>query len=100
MNNYAEKLLYLLSHQKHECPVCLKWLGLSEPIHLHHLMSKSKWAIKAYPLLIHSLLNLIAVHEHCHLFKIGGHRMTPYNAERRERFLECHKKWAIFVNSP
>ena len=99
MDNYEDKLLYLLTHQKHECPICEHWLGLSQPIDLHHQFSNTKWGKKKYPLFINSVLNLVAVHSECHLNHCSL-RITDYNANRYEKFLECHKKSAIFVNSP
>jgi hypothetical protein len=91
LDNYENKLNYLLRHQRNICPICWSYLRLSD-VQLHHKMSKVKWAVKKFPLFIHSLLNLVAVHPKCHMNNVGGLRTTPYNAERYENFLKRHKK--------
>jgi hypothetical protein len=73
-------------------------MSMNDGLHLHHLMSKSKWAKRKYPLLIHSLLNLVLLHDKCHLNKVGGLRMSPYNADKREQFLQKHPRITRFLN--
>ena len=65
---------------------------------LHHKCRKHKWRIKKFPLFIHSILNLELLHHTCHLSKDGSH-ISDMQAERKERFLERHKKIAKWLNN-
>ena len=100
MDNYLEKVQYLLKHQKHKCPAygCGEWMSLSQNLDLHHQISKHKWRLKKYPKFIHSLINLQLVHHKCHMTRTCGH-WGDYQAEKWEKFLERHSRIADFVNN-
>jgi len=98
MDNYPEKLQYLLHHQGYICPICRQFMTVQEPLDLHHMLSKTKHNKKKFPLFIDSLLNLRILHSACHLTKIGGYRIRERQAQKYEDFLKKHEKINKFVN--
>ena len=97
MNNYGQKLDDLYKHQKRICPACKESMPYNQNLDLHHMRPKAKWAIKKYPLFIHSLINLQLVHHNCHMCRTCGH-WSDYQAEKWQLFLSKHNKIADFVN--
>lgn len=73
---------------------------MSDSSDLHHMLNDTKGNRQAYPLFIHSILNLQLVRHSCHM---GGGRGTlghiiPKLAARYERFLERHPRISAYVN--
>ena len=98
--NYDKIKRYLYIHQDRKCPVCKKIMLYNEKLDLHHRVNNSKWRRKKYPLFINSLLNLVLLHNTCHL-KMGRFlQLTDYRANKIELFLQKHKKIAEWVNNP
>lgn len=73
----------------------------AEPTELHHAgIHNTEVNRKLYPLLIHSLMNLMAVNHHFHMkFDYYG-RISYLEADRREAFLRRHPKIANCANNP
>lgn len=100
IKHYETKLQYLNKHQAHICAISGKLMTFSDKRDLHHMHSRTKWAVKAYPLFIDSILNLRTVDHNAHMRGPGKCRMSSYNAERWEMFLQRHPKIAEWVNHP
>ena len=98
--NRKEKINYLIDKFGYGCPMA-KEKGLvasvSDP---HHRCHDTKWRVKKFPLFIHSILNIVMVNHGHHMSRPSWGKITDYQAERYERFLELHPKASIFVNNP
>ena len=108
MKHYRAKLLYLLNHQGrreklmafNECPACKKGM-LYDDISMQHCAANHDWRRKKYPLFIDSILNLKLIHLICNTYKHRSFgRISDYNAERYEKFLQRHPGIAAWVNNP
>ena len=108
--HYEDKWEYLVGHSKQQryCPIArLKKDELLLCTDLHHKHSDSKWAVKAFPLFIQSMVNLVPLSRMYHQLnpqylndKKFRYIYTRYQAERWEKFLERHPMMAKFVNNP
>ena len=100
MDNFEAKWEYLVVHYGSYCPIAEENNRIAIVTDLHHLCHKTKWRIKKYPLFIHSMLNLRPVSNHWHLKYPSWGKITDFQAEKYERFLEKHKKISDFLNNP
>lgn len=105
--HYEEKIKYLVEKQKRDeglefeyCPITYKVKSLYKtPDSLHHTkVHNTKPNKKRYPLLIDSLLNLTPVFNAVHITRGSWGKISEFNADKIERFLERHVKAARFVN--
>jgi hypothetical protein len=65
---------------------------------LHHRLHNTKVNKKKYPLFLNSMLNLMPVCNMYHLTNPSYGKITDYQADKYERFLERHPKICAFVN--
>ena len=67
---------------------------------MHHLCHNTKWRREAFPLFLNSLLNFRPV-SHAYHLKFGSWgKITDYQAQKYEKFLQRHPKIAEWVNCP
>lgn len=98
IGNYQRKMHYLSRRNGGHC-VIAEAHGAWAPItDLHHRHARSKWARRKFPLFIDSLWNLLPVNNKWHLRYGSFARISKYEAEKRERFLERHPMIAKAVN--
>ncbi len=96
--NREAKMAYLVEHQYGYCPIA-KSEGWYEPVsELHHKVADSNVNCKLYPLLIHSLWNLVAVNHWWHGMHPHRFRMRYLEADKREAFLQRHPMIAKRLN--
>ena len=101
MKSYQDKFIYLADRQSWVCPIALEKNKLAEVTDLHHYRChNTRPNRKKYPLLIDSLLNLVAVNNAYHLSNGSWGRASDLECERIEKFLERHPKIAKWVNDP
>lgn len=103
--HYEEKFKYLIEKQIRDtgfehCPIMWETNSIYiKPDSLHHTKAHdTKINRKRYPLLIDSLLNLTPVFNAIHITRGSWGKISEYNADKIERFLERHVKAARFVN--
>ncbi len=108
MKNAKTKTIYLLNHQGrsedlvafNECPACNKGM-LYDDISIQHCTANHDWRRKKYPLFIDSILNLKLIHRSCNTTSHRSFgRISDYNAERYEEFLQRHPLICQWVNNP
>lgn len=106
MKNYQIKYLYLIDRQRKKygmvfCPIFYKLKGrYKTPDALHHFkIHNTDINKKRYPLLIDSLLNLVPVFNSYHIQNNSWGKISEYQADKIERFLERHPKASQFVNN-
>ncbi len=82
------------------CPIYYQQKGnYKTPDALHHTkVHDTKINRKRYPLLINSLLNLTPVFNSYHILNSSWGKISEYNADKIERFLERHPQAERFVN--
>lgn len=83
------------------CPIYYQKKGhYKTPDALHHTkVHNTKINQKRYPQLINSLLNLTPVFNSYHILNASWGKISEYNADKIERFLERHPKASQFVNN-
>jgi len=99
--NYTQKWEYLIKKNGPYCPVQRDKGDESSPLlctDLHHRCHNTKWRLKKFPLFMNSLLNLLPVSNFFHLKYPSNNKITDFQAEKYERFLERHPKISEFVN--
>lgn len=98
---YEKMFAYLKSRQEGYCPIAMEAEEFAAPTELHHAGIHNTEVNQArYPLVVHSLVNLIAVNHHWHM-KRGSFGARPGNwAERMQRFLAKphHLEMARWLN--
>ena len=88
------------------CPIALSKSNEREKVtDLHHQhLHNTKTNRKLYPLLLHSLWNLVPVSNRYHVvfgsYCRGGERWGDIECQKRERFLERHKCFSKALNRP
>ena len=105
MKNYEAKWEYLTNKHSYRCPIQKEKQGKDLFIEmfvqdLHHLCHNTKWRREKYPLFLDSILNLRPVSHNYHLRFGSWGKITDYQAEKYEKFLERHPKIAEWVNNP
>jgi len=101
MPNYEKKLRYLMRKTHGVCPIALEKDGFSLGVtELHHIVHNTKVNRKLFPLLIHSVWNLVAVNHSWHMeYPTWGRRKDwQLEARRRESFLQRHPMMARRLN--
>jgi hypothetical protein len=100
--NYQAKWEYLTNKYGVLCPIQQHYNkgDIAMVTDLHHRCHNHKWRRKAYPLFIHSILNLIPVNNAWHLKHGSFWKIDDGKALRYERFLQRHPKLSEFVNNP
>lgn len=99
IKNYEKKFAYLVRKQGGICPIAKtrdKWA--EAPTELHHRCHRTSWAIKKFPLFIDSLWNLMAVNHNWHMQWPSFAKISFFEAEKREAFLQRHPMIAKAVN--
>jgi hypothetical protein len=100
VDNYTEKSSYLYNKQSGLCIGCNKPLLNGEKIDFQHRAHNSDWRREKFPLFIDSLLNLALMHNSCNTTKHrSAGKISDFNAEKYERFLERHPIISDFVNN-
>jgi transposase-like protein len=98
MDNYFNKIDYLLKHQRYQCPLCKGKLRQDSKLDLHHLLPKTYGNLAKYKRFINSLLNLVVVHNTCHIHHGNTLKIQEVRATQYESFLRMHPMIADFVN--
>lgn len=82
------------------CPIYYQLKGrYKTPDSLHHYrIHNTKNNRKRYPLLVDSLLNLLPVFNSYHILNNSWGKISEFNADKIERFLEKHPRAERFVN--
>ena len=103
--HYEKKFTYLIEKQIRDtgfehCPIMWEVNSVYiKPDSLHHTkVHNTKSNKKRYPLLLNSLLNLTPVFNAIHITRGSWGKISEYNADKIERFLERHPLAARFVN--
>ena len=75
-------------------------VGWANKVDLHHAgVKNADWSRKAYPLLIHSILNLALVYNCIHTTKPIPPRWPDPKCSELELMLQMHREWADLVNA-
>lgn len=100
--NYQAKWEYLTNKYGNFCPIEKHYKQVSSCMvtDLHHRCHNHAWRRKAYPLFIHSMLNVVPVNNAWHLKHGSFRKIYDDVAGKYERFLERHPKMCRFVNNP
>lgn len=102
---YEAKWLYLIDRQKRKtgmiyCPIFYEEKKLYQPpdaIH-HTLVHDTQINEMRYPRLLNSLLNLTPVFNAMHMWRGSWGKISEFQADKIERFLERHPQASEFVN--
>lgn len=99
-NCWSKIFLFLAGRNNFKCPIAAEYGEHVAPTDLHHAgMPNTATNRKLYPLVIHSMLNLVPVSHDYHMAHgRWGQRKGYAWAERYQRFLERHPLAAQFVN--
>ena len=89
--NRSLKVKHLLVMQGYECPIAKNFGEWATPEEIHHAgVHNTEVNRRLYPLLIHSLWNLLLVNHQFHMKHGSFGRMSEKEAASREAFLERH----------
>ena len=94
------KALYLRARQLNICAIGQAY-GFAKPVEeLHHKLHNTEPNRRQYPLLIHSLMNLVGVSRYWHTMHPYWGRPTLLDADKMEAFLRRHPQIAEKLNDP
>jgi len=97
MLNYREIYLFHYNKQNNICPACGRELDISgNKIDIQHRLHKEKWAIRCYPLFIHSVFNTCLMHNTCNCTTHRSYgNISTYRAERMESRMRKYPELAF-----
>lgn len=97
--NYLKKAEYIICRQLGHCAIAWAYHKRADITELHHAgVHNTKVNRKKYPLLIHSLWNLMGVNHKWHMEHPYFGRIHYQQADRREAFLQRHPMIAAGLN--
>lgn len=100
MKNYDEKFRFIFQSQSGRCVIADADGEYRKMDALHHLLSKSKWAVRKYPLFIDSICNLVGVNNELHISRNSAIKAPEWYAVEWERFFEHNPECAEYCNNP
>ena len=98
--NAEAKMLYLRARQLNRCAIGQDYGHIANCEELHHKLHNTEPNRRRYPLLIHSLMNLVGVSRYWHTMHPYWGRPTLLDADKMEAFLRRHPQIAEKLNDP